>query len=40
LQPGVDHRRRFVDSAADTADDPVDDDHEMSVIAELDIHLR
>ena len=39
LQPGVDHRARLVDAPADGADDPLDDLHQVLVVAEDDVGL-
>ena len=39
LQPGVDHRARLVDAAADGADDALDDLHQVLVVAEDDVGL-
>src|SRR5450755_2993275 len=36
-EPGVHHRRRFIDATADRGNDAIDDGHQVSVVAELNV---
>ena len=38
-QPGIDHRRAFVDAPADAGRDPLDDPHQVVGVAEADVGL-